>query len=78
MNMSTNEDQKPTFEPQTPTVSPGNYSPATVHVQDTVGATFLGILAVILLIGWRSAEARNRRLMQQLRMTDENMPAIAE
>lgn len=70
--MLTNEDQNPTFEHQTPTVRPGNYSPVTVHVEDTVGATFLGILAVILLIGWRRAEARNRRLVQQLRMADGN------
>lgn len=67
-----NETQMPDTEEKTPKVSPGNYSPVTVHMDDTVGATFLGILAVIMLIGWRRAEARNRQLMQQLRLTDGN------
>jgi hypothetical protein len=36
--MSTDQDQFPTLEDQTPSVSPGNYSPVTVHVHDTLGA----------------------------------------
>ncbi|MEO8355423.1 MAG: hypothetical protein ABI621_05895 [Chloroflexota bacterium] len=69
--MSTNVDPIQTPQDKTPSVSPGNYSPVTVTMEDTVGATFLGILAVILLIGWRRAESRNRRLVKQLR-TDAN------
>ena len=41
----------------------GNYQP--IHLEDTVGAIFLGILAVILLIGWRNSEARCHRLVAQ-------------
>jgi hypothetical protein len=70
--MSTNEDQLPTQEAQTPSVSPGNYSPVTVHVHDTLGALFLGIFAGILLISWVRAEARNRALITQLERTLAN------
>lgn len=52
-------------ESQTPSVSPGNYSPVTVTVKDTVGTIFLGILAGILLVGWMRAEARYRELLLQ-------------
>jgi len=61
------KDHISTLDDKTPLVSPGNYSPVTVYMEDTLGAIFLGILAVILLIGWRRAESRNRRLMDQLR-----------
>ena len=57
----------PPLGEKTPFVSPGNYSPVTVYMEDSLGAIFLGILAVIFLISWRRAEARNRRLMDQLR-----------
>ena len=70
--MSTNEDHVPAGEDKTPLVSPGNYSPVTVYMEDSIGAVFLGILAVILLIGWRRAESRNRVLKNQLRSTDGN------
>jgi hypothetical protein len=50
---------------QTPVVNPGNYSPVTIHVGETVGAVFLGILSIILLIGWRRAETRYRNLIAQ-------------
>ena len=46
------------LEGQTPTVSPGNYSPVTINVKDTVGAVLLGILSALLLIGWMRSEAR--------------------
>ncbi len=51
---------------KTPSVSPGNYSPVTVYMEDLLGAVFLGILAVILLIGWRRAEIRYRVLVKQM------------
>ena len=70
--MSTNEEHIQTPQDKTPLVSPGNYSPVTVNMEDSIGAVFLGILAVILLIGWRRAESRNRRLIKQLRSTDAN------
>ena len=63
--MSTNENNNPMLEQSTPPVSPGNYSPVTVTVNDTVGSVFLGILAVILLIGWMRSEARYRILLTQ-------------
>jgi hypothetical protein len=56
---------------QTPTVCPGNYSPVTVTARDTVGAFFLGMLTLILLIGWRRAETRYRKLMEQKEIVDE-------
>jgi hypothetical protein len=60
--MSINEDHASITENTTPSVSPGNYSPVTVTMEDTVGTMFLGILASILLIGWMRAEARYREL----------------
>jgi hypothetical protein len=35
-------------------------------LKDTVGAIFLGILSVILLIGWQRSEIRYRKLLKQL------------
>jgi hypothetical protein len=70
--MLTNE---PSMEGQTPTVSPGNYSPVTVTMKDSLGAIFLGILAVILLIGWRRAETRYRKLIEQREIPDEKLIA---
>lgn len=52
-------------ETQTPEVKPGTYSPVTVHFQDTWGTIFLGILSIILLVGWIRAEKRNRSGMTQ-------------
>ena len=63
--MSTDEEQVQDEEAKTPSVSPGNYSPVTVNMEDTVGAIFLGILSGILLIGWMRAEARYRALLIQ-------------
>ena len=65
--MSKDEENVPTSEDKTPLVSPGNYSPVTVYMEDTLGTVFLGILTLIMLIGWRRAELHNRRLMDQLR-----------
>jgi hypothetical protein len=61
--MSTNEEPVSVFETRTPVDISGNYQP--IHLEDTVGAIFLGILAVILLIGWRRAETRYRKLITQ-------------
>ncbi len=68
--MSTNEDAVSLAENQTPTVSPGNYnsSPVTVHMKDTIGAIALGVLTIILLIGWMRSEARCRSLLTQIKL----------
>ena len=68
--MVTNKDLIPIVEEKTPIVSPGTYSPVTVHMKDTMGTIFLGILACILLIGWMFAETRNRGLMAQSKAAD--------
>jgi hypothetical protein len=49
---------------------PGNYQP--IHLEDTVGAVFLGILALILLIGWIRSEARYRKLRMASEMNVGN------
>ena len=46
---------------KTPQVSPGTYSPVIVQNYDSLGALFLGIFALILLVGWMRSEERNRR-----------------
>ena len=61
-------------EGQTPTVSPGNYSPVTINVKDTAGAVFLGILSVLLFIGWMRSEARYRNLIGRQRMQIKGDP----
>ena len=63
--MTTNEDHVQTPEDKTPLVSPGTYSPVTVTVKDTLGAFFLGILTVILLISWMRSEKRYHALVTQ-------------
>ena len=70
--MLKNEDPIRTLEEKTPSVSPGNYSPVTVYVKDTLGVVFLGALAGILLIGWMRSEARYRGLITQWEITDGN------
>ena len=61
-------------EGQTPTVSPGNYSPVTINVKDTVGSVLLGILSVLLFIGWMRSEARYRNLIAGQRMQTKGDP----
>lgn len=61
-----NQILEPGIESQTPSVSPGNYSPVTVTVKDSLGTIFLGILAGILLIGLMRSEERYRTLLTQL------------
>lgn len=56
----------------TPAVSPGNYSPVTVYVQDSIGALFLGIFAVLFWIGWMRAETRFRALRSEKETTHGN------
>jgi hypothetical protein len=63
--MSTNENPTLVQDEKTPSVSPGNYSPVTVYMKDTLGAIFLGILTVVLLVGWRRTEAKYRTLLAQ-------------
>jgi hypothetical protein len=47
---------------------PGNYQP--VHLEDTVGAIFLGVFAIISLIGWMRSEARYRKLITRKEITN--------
>jgi hypothetical protein len=70
--MLKNEDQTSTSEDQTPLISPGNYSPVTVYMKDSLGAIFLGVLAGILLIGWVRSEARYRGLITPSEVTNGN------
>ena len=71
--MLQNEDQIPIPQEQTPLVSPGNYSPVTVYMRDSLGAIFLGVLAGILLIGWVRSEARYRGLITASEITNGNL-----
>lgn len=57
---------------QTPEVSPGNYSPVIVEVKEATGTVFLGILSIILLIGWMRSEARNYTLIAEPGRTNGN------
>jgi hypothetical protein len=47
---------------------PGNYQP--VHLEDTFGAIFLGVFAIITLIGWMRSEARYRKFVTHQEITD--------
>lgn len=50
-----------------------HYNP--VNVSDTVGAIFLGILALSLLLALLRAQARNRRLMDRLSAASQEIEA---
>jgi|GEM_PF-6740822 len=58
-------DTNQTSGQNTPQVKPGIYNPVNVHVQDILGTLVLGIISIILLIGWMKAEERNRRLLSR-------------
>ena len=49
-------------------------------VRETIGAVFLGLLSLALLIALQRAEARNRQLMQQVMQcaTQQHEPSIPE
>lgn len=64
------------IEDKTSDVSPGNYSPVTVDMKDTLGAIFLGVLSFILLVGWMRAEARIRVLIKQLELGQFRFPVL--
>jgi hypothetical protein len=70
--MLIDEEHVPATDERTPQVHPGNYSPVTVYMEDALGTIFLGVLSILLLIGWRCTETRYRRLMARLEMTDGN------
>ena len=70
--MTTKEEQTISMDRNTPAVSPGNYSPVTVTVSDSIGAIVLGTLSIILLIGWTRSEARYRALIMQKEIIDGN------
>ena len=63
--MLTNVDQVP-VEEETPDKYTNGHNSVDVNLKDTVGAVFLGILSLILLIGWVRAEARYRTLITKL------------
>lgn len=58
--MSTNENS---ISEKTPSGCPSIHNPVRVFMQDTIGAVFLGIFAVICLIGWMRSAARHRELL---------------
>jgi hypothetical protein len=64
METVTNGHSPVSVAPNGPT--PGTYSPVTVHQDDTIGAIFLGITALALIIAFVRAEARQRALLAQL------------
>lgn len=68
--MSSENDITP--ENKTPSVSPGNYSPVTVVMKDTIGVLFLGIFAILFWIGWMNSEKRYRELISQMEAVDGN------
>ena len=49
----------------TPAVAPGHYNPITVT--ETVGASILGLLALMLLVAFLRSEARYRALLAERR-----------
>jgi hypothetical protein len=61
--MSVTEEQISPLEGKVPVDISGNYQP--IHLEDTVGVIFLGILSILLLIGWRRSETRYRKLIEQ-------------
>lgn len=56
-------DTNQAYDEQMSQVKPGIYNPVTVTVRDSVGTLVLGIISIILLIGWVNAEKRNRQLL---------------
>ena len=68
----TNQDSVSDIEGKSPEVSPGNYSPVNVYMEDSLGAIFLGFISGVLLIGWMRAEARYRKLITKLELTRGN------
>jgi hypothetical protein len=63
ITMLTNEEQVPMTDEEAPQGHTNGNNSVDVNLKDTVGAVFLGILSVILLIGWVRAEARIRELL---------------
>lgn len=43
-----------------------HFNPVDVTVSEAVGASFLGLLALLLLIALLRSQARNRKLLRQL------------
>lgn len=60
--MLTDQNQTLARTEEPPRGEPITYSPVTIHVQETVGVVFLGVLALTLLIALLRAEARHRAL----------------
>jgi hypothetical protein len=70
--MSTNEEQVSMLDEEAPESYTNGNNSVDVNLKDTVGAVFLGILSVILLIGWMRSEARVRALITQQAASHEN------
>ena len=70
--MSTNEEQVPVVDEEVPESRTNGNNSVDVNLKDTVGAVFLGILSVILLIGWMRSEARVRALIIQHAASHDN------
>jgi len=68
--MSINEEQISPLQGRVPVDISGNYQP--IHLEDTLGVIFLGLLSILLLIGWRRAETRYRKLMEQKQIAGGN------
>ncbi len=74
--MSVNEETFSPLEGKVPVDISGNYQP--IHLEDTMGAIFLGILSILLLIGWRRSETRYRKLIAQLEIPHANHSSDAK
>jgi hypothetical protein len=72
--MPANEEPISPLEGKVPVDISGNYQP--VHLQDTLGVIFLGLLSLLLLIGWRRSETRYRKLIVQQASLVEKRPQI--
>ena len=55
----------PGQENTTPEVKPGVYNPVNITVNESWGAMILGILCIVLLVGWVHAENKLKALLSQ-------------
>lgn len=71
--MVASEESTSAMDNKTPDVTPGSYSPVSVSMDgNTLGAIFLGILSIALLIGWIRSEERYHALVIRQEMSDGN------
>jgi hypothetical protein len=55
----------PGQENTTPEVKPGVYNPVHISLNESTGVLLLGILSILLLIGWVRAENKLKALLSQ-------------